>query len=173
LRVPLSGLVEERQNADPANHTLERAEREHIISRVAGMHWLGLWSNRSGTSVGAEAEHSAVENAAAGNHSRRLQRSAARVGKLNPRATRQAEVPRFIDSGMDCKLRRLGMKKRQLIRLDGATLVSRNRRALEALALSPSPRGWRTTAVSVALWLLFRNSIRGRRVRVGVWSARG
>jgi formate hydrogenlyase transcriptional activator len=31
LRVPLSELVEERQNADPANHTLERAEREHII----------------------------------------------------------------------------------------------------------------------------------------------
>jgi formate hydrogenlyase transcriptional activator len=31
LRVPLSELVEEGQNADPANHTLERAEREHII----------------------------------------------------------------------------------------------------------------------------------------------
>jgi formate hydrogenlyase transcriptional activator len=31
LRVPLSELVEERQSADPANQTLERAEREHII----------------------------------------------------------------------------------------------------------------------------------------------
>jgi NO-binding membrane sensor protein with MHYT domain len=31
LRVPLAELVEERQNADPENHTLERAEREHIL----------------------------------------------------------------------------------------------------------------------------------------------
>jgi formate hydrogenlyase transcriptional activator len=31
LRVPLSELVEGRQNSEPANHTLERAEREHII----------------------------------------------------------------------------------------------------------------------------------------------
>jgi formate hydrogenlyase transcriptional activator len=31
LRVPLSELVEERQSADPMNHTLEGAEREHII----------------------------------------------------------------------------------------------------------------------------------------------
>src|SRR5260370_33181535 len=62
-------------------------------SRVAGMHRLGLWTNRSGPSIGAEAEHFAVENAAAGNHWGRLQQSAARVGKLNPRATRPAEGP--------------------------------------------------------------------------------
>jgi transcriptional regulator with GAF, ATPase, and Fis domain len=85
LRVPLSELVGERQNADPANHTLERGGTRTHHSRVAGMHRLGLRTNRSGPSIGAEAEHFAVENAAAGNHSRRLQRSAARVGKLNPR----------------------------------------------------------------------------------------
>lgn len=46
LRVPLSELVEERQNADPANHTLERAEREHIIRALREC--IGLVSGPTG-----------------------------------------------------------------------------------------------------------------------------
>src|SRR5260370_8720220 len=54
-------------------------------SRVAGMHRLGLWTNRSGPSIGAEAEHFAVENAAAGNHSPRLHPPAPTARKLTTR----------------------------------------------------------------------------------------
>jgi DNA-binding NtrC family response regulator len=54
-RVPLSELVEERQNAgEPYART--SGTRTHP-SRVAGRHRLGLWTYRSGPSIGAEAEH--------------------------------------------------------------------------------------------------------------------